>query len=242
MLKLFRKIRQSLLSENKVSKYLIYAVGEIILVVIGILIALQINNWNDDNKKDKLKQEFVNSLIVDLTKDSIQLNRNIVLNESRLNQINKLLDSIANGHYTTLEQFMRTAQRQSGLLILNNTYNTNSFNLLIASGNIDLFDEKMRTELMELNRLQSSENSINKSNVNQLLTLIGEANRKYPTSTIPFRPNKTSQLLWDNVPLNEIPRDLTNFLSREQFVTQTYINLSRNVLLQTELVLDILHK
>lgn len=53
MIKFFRKIRQRLLTENKFSKYLIYAIGEIILVVIGILIALQVNNWNEGRIKDK---------------------------------------------------------------------------------------------------------------------------------------------------------------------------------------------
>tara|TARA_R110002051_G_scaffold313163_1_gene388977 strand:- start:8492 stop:8884 length:393 start_codon:yes stop_codon:yes gene_type:complete len=46
MIKFFRKIRQNLLSEGKTGKYLKYAIGEIVLVVIGILVALQINNWN----------------------------------------------------------------------------------------------------------------------------------------------------------------------------------------------------
>ncbi|MEN2282966.1 DUF6090 family protein [Algoriphagus sp. SE2] len=46
MISLFRKIRQKLLSQNRVTRYLIYALGEILLVVIGILIALTINNWN----------------------------------------------------------------------------------------------------------------------------------------------------------------------------------------------------
>ena len=55
MLKFFRRIRQKLLSENKFSKYLIYAIGEIILVVIGILIALQINNWNE-SRKDSISE------------------------------------------------------------------------------------------------------------------------------------------------------------------------------------------
>lgn len=60
MIKFFRKIRQKLLSENKFSKYLIYAIGEIILVVIGILIALQINNWNEArNNDDKFKETFI---------------------------------------------------------------------------------------------------------------------------------------------------------------------------------------
>lgn len=51
MLKFFRRIRQNLLAEGKLRKYLIYAIGEVILVVVGILIALQFNNWNEERKK-----------------------------------------------------------------------------------------------------------------------------------------------------------------------------------------------
>ncbi|MCL6257665.1 DUF6090 family protein [Aquiflexum sp. TKW24L] len=54
MISLFRKIRQKLLEENKAGNYLKYAIGEIFLVVIGILIALQVNNWNEQ-RKDKIK-------------------------------------------------------------------------------------------------------------------------------------------------------------------------------------------
>ncbi|GLU45473.1 hypothetical protein Musp01_30970 [Muricauda sp. NBRC 101325] len=53
MIKFFRNIRKTLLNEGKTSKYLKYAVGEIILVVIGILIALHINNWNENRKIQK---------------------------------------------------------------------------------------------------------------------------------------------------------------------------------------------
>ena len=48
MIKFFRKIRYDLMEKNKTGKYFKYAIGEIVLVVIGILIALQINNWNED--------------------------------------------------------------------------------------------------------------------------------------------------------------------------------------------------
>ena len=51
MIKFFRRIRQQLLSENKTGRYFKYAIGEIILVVIGILIALSINNWNEIRKE-----------------------------------------------------------------------------------------------------------------------------------------------------------------------------------------------
>lgn len=63
MIKFFRNIRQHLLSENTFSTYLLYAIGEIILVVIGILIALQINNWNEGRKVEafeSLKAQGVN--------------------------------------------------------------------------------------------------------------------------------------------------------------------------------------
>ena len=54
MLRFFRNIIKELAAENKVTAYLRYAIGEIILVVIGILIALQINNWNERRKKAAL--------------------------------------------------------------------------------------------------------------------------------------------------------------------------------------------
>jgi hypothetical protein len=66
MLKFFRKIRQQLLSENKFSKYLLYAIGEIILVVIGILIALQLNMWSDDRKAQVQFEGFTQQLNVDV--------------------------------------------------------------------------------------------------------------------------------------------------------------------------------
>ena len=66
MIKFFRKIRENLIMENKTSKYLKYAIGEIILVVIGILIALQINNWNEDHKQQKTQQIYLEKLAVDV--------------------------------------------------------------------------------------------------------------------------------------------------------------------------------
>ncbi|MCQ0112613.1 hypothetical protein SAMN04487906_1916 [Zhouia amylolytica] len=74
MIKLFRRIRQKLLSENKLSQYIIYAIGEIILVVIGILIALQINNWNVDRIERETAYEYLQSLTADLKLDEINFN------------------------------------------------------------------------------------------------------------------------------------------------------------------------
>ena len=68
MIKFFRKIRQKLLEQNRVSKYLVYALGEIILVVIGILIALQVNNWNDNRINTRKQNQYLIELKNDLEK------------------------------------------------------------------------------------------------------------------------------------------------------------------------------
>ena len=66
MIKFFRKIRHQLLSENRVSKYILYAIGEIVLVVVGILIALQINNWNENKKIQNLIALNLYNLVEDM--------------------------------------------------------------------------------------------------------------------------------------------------------------------------------
>ena len=73
MIKFFRKIRQQLLSENKFSRYFLYAIGEIILVVLGILIALQINKWNESKIHQQAEITFIKDLKNDLEQDRIRL-------------------------------------------------------------------------------------------------------------------------------------------------------------------------
>lgn len=97
MNKFFRKIREKLLSENKFSKYFLYALGEIVLVVIGILIALQLNNWNETKKLEKLEQEYYCRLLEDAVLDIEQIKVLITLAQNRLEASNRairlLLDS-----------------------------------------------------------------------------------------------------------------------------------------------------
>ena len=71
MIKLFRNIRKKLIKEGKTTNYLKYAIGEIVLVVIGILIALQINNWNEGRKQNALAQKYLQSLYLDFLQNDV---------------------------------------------------------------------------------------------------------------------------------------------------------------------------
>jgi hypothetical protein len=84
MLSIFRKFRQKMLPQNQVPKYLIYAVGEIILVVIGILIALQINNTNESTKLRTKEVILLQEMKSNLQSDLSDLNYNIQGNKERL--------------------------------------------------------------------------------------------------------------------------------------------------------------
>ena len=82
MIKFFRKIRQRLLTENKFSKYMLYAIGEIVLVVLGILIALSINNWNEEKNDKAIEQDYLISLKDEFEFNLLELNEFIDLNQN----------------------------------------------------------------------------------------------------------------------------------------------------------------
>ncbi len=71
MIKFFRHIRQRMIKENRVSKYLLYAIGEIALVMIGILLALQVNTWNEGRKRVVHEQKVLKELLLNLRMDSL---------------------------------------------------------------------------------------------------------------------------------------------------------------------------
>ncbi|TLP71099.1 DUF6090 family protein [Maribacter sp. ACAM166] len=75
MIKFFRKIRQKTLTENKFGKYLTYAIGEIILVVIGIFLAIQLNNLNENRKEVDKEVSFLLRLKDDFNSDITDLSR-----------------------------------------------------------------------------------------------------------------------------------------------------------------------
>jgi len=87
MIKFFRKKRQNLIMENKTSKYLKYAIGEIVLVVIGILIALQVNNWNEE-RKNRGREE---NILIGLQKEFISAKEEL---QRDLNARNRYLKSV----------------------------------------------------------------------------------------------------------------------------------------------------
>lgn len=147
MIKIFRHIRQSMINQNRTKKYLLYAIGEIILVVIGILIALQINNWNETRKENNLKDVYTSRLVSDLKKD---LNTIEAIKERTKNMqtlISRFIASLdsemsVEERISVAELYFTDGWSTIGLPSQNNTYTD-----LSQTGNMKVFKD---TDLREL--------------------------------------------------------------------------------------------
>ncbi len=98
MIAFLRKIRQSLVSTGKIRSYILYAAGEIILVVIGILIALQINNWNEEYKDRQQEGSYYYKFLEDVNQDQLLLEKLVAENSQRIKYSNQLLQLLQHEH------------------------------------------------------------------------------------------------------------------------------------------------
>ena len=160
MIKFFRKIRKKLADDNKPVKYFRYAIGEILLVVIGILIALSINNWNIQQIEQNEERNYLTRLVQDLKWDINELKAVVKENQSRLYQCSVTLDML-DAHNIPYER-MKLQERTRELeidtsSILKRTFGFgltairyySKFNIsdatyreLLANGKIDLIQDK----------------------------------------------------------------------------------------------------
>lgn len=134
MIKIFRKIRKRLLTENKISRYILYAVGEIILVVIGILIALSINSWNEDRLDKKEVSTYLDQIRTELAFD-------IKIYEDDLDHIIKsvdYLDKVNRGEYDDVDLSILLTYLTKNLAPIKND---KSYTKLVESGKIQLSED-----------------------------------------------------------------------------------------------------
>src|SRR5210317_473125 len=167
MIKFFRKIRQNLLMENKTGKYFKYAIGEIVLVVIGILIALSINNFNNSIQERKIEQEYFLSLQSEFEINLNKINNSIKDNKERVNSVDEMLTLFDNNVRDTISD-KAISNLMYSVFGGEAIYNPSNGVLtdIISSGNLNLIqNKKLRQRLAsfesKLEYLKIVENAIN---------------------------------------------------------------------------------
>ncbi|NRD21844.1 hypothetical protein HNV10_01235 [Winogradskyella litoriviva] len=200
MIKFFRKIRKNLLSEGKTGKYFKYAIGEIVLVVIGIVIALQINNWNEKRKSDNILENYYHQIVTELAKD--------------YNRIHYDLNNLEANYLVTYNEFVKKlpTQKSPKAIIISSekleyttpvytNFNTNTIATLQATGDIKLMPTDIRNKLIELKNDQDRTYKASKENYDYFLKEIGRA------TALGYNPNFIS-LNGTNTVNEQLYRDL----------------------------------
>lgn len=151
MIKFFRHIRKSFIEQNKMGKYFKYAFGEILLVMIGILLALQVNNWNEGRKTKLKAKSYAQTIFNDLVSDTISINALTKRTKTYSRNINyyfNYLDSLSPSN-SNKEKLWDSIQKISYGYVKYFPIN-NSFKQMETSGNGKLLHKKQRDFLLDL--------------------------------------------------------------------------------------------
>ncbi len=166
MIKFFRKIRKTSLTDNKFGKYLKYAIGEIVLVVIGILIALQINNWNQQRIEQNKEQTYLVNIKRDLLLQLTLIDSQLESEQKYLDNAQPVLDYFYKHKNVILDselsQNLSLVTERRTFIRTDPTYTD-----LISSGNIDIIkDMEFKGKLIEYyENLERIEKVIENNNI-----------------------------------------------------------------------------
>jgi len=138
--------------ENKTGKYFKYAIGEIILVVIGILIALQVNNWNIEKTEKNREQKYLANIVLDLKKDIKSLDDLLEYRKNRLVGDNKIIEHMNGIPVDNLNELSKNIV--NSMMERNFIPNNTTFSELSNSGNLNLIsNDSIKFLLLELEEL-----------------------------------------------------------------------------------------
>ena len=152
MIHLFRKVRHKLLSENNYGIYILYAIGEIVLVMVGILLALQIDNWNEARKDRSTEEQYMERLLHDLQNDTNYFESQILLCERAVSHLDSFLIEMYKAPESPddVERIIKHSSFQTDDLTLKNS----TFRELISTGSMNIFsDQKIKVAILDYYQL-----------------------------------------------------------------------------------------
>lgn len=242
MLKLFRRFRKFQLMENNTGKYFKYAIGEITLVMIGILLALQVNNWNEGRKIKEQQLTFMTSLKKDLTADTTYLKdylakiklsyQKLKQERDRVNQKSFNKDSLINFVKNDINVFMVSFEG----------FNNNTYESIKMSGKIDLLNEPLKNNLFELSVIQESGFEVYENLRNDYFDEIESLNAKYPiaVSFSFLKKNSHSITIWSDIDEKDLLLQLNSWgTGKANFYNNITKNFT-NALEKTKTVLSLI--
>jgi hypothetical protein len=239
MVKIFRNIRQKLAAENKVMAYLRYAIGEILLVVIGILIALQVNNWNEHRKQNTQKNLIIQSLVTDLSMDTLMISKTLNTLWKDTTEVMGFVNRMSNSD-VTLDTLIQIARFEFDPKIhVTVTFNDNTFRSLLSTGNINILDKWMQDEILQLNLMHDDNISRSDLNIQAYVNQVISYERMYPLSDYGnISPHSNlADAIWLKVKFEQLGTDLNALLAIRNITDIYAIGQLKNIQEKTKQIL-----
>lgn len=157
-MKLFRKIRQRLIDTGDLKRYLLYAIGEVLIIAIGILFALQLNNWNSSRIEKQSERKSYSNIKRQVVDDLNELSEVIKFNIHFINQFEKANKYILTNNHDAIDTLAYIAMNLSQFSDFHSSGNI--YETLVNSGDIKLL--KNDSISGKLQKLEMTYNSINR--------------------------------------------------------------------------------
>ncbi len=205
MINFFRKIRQRLLAKNKFREYLIYALGEIILVVIGILIALSINNWNEETKKRAVEVNYLLNIKADLLKE---IRNNEIFVNLRLEKAENCFFLLHIPQPVTMENVQEyTDKYEQVFLVKAFVPFNNTFKELLSSGNLSLIkNDSIKNALLDLDKMYADISIIERHMKREFEQYLYDTNLKNISALGFYDVSRPTNLVTNRLQIEDIPK------------------------------------
>jgi hypothetical protein len=195
--------------ENKTSKYFKYAVGEIFLVVIGILIALQINNWNEERKQNIQLKTAIQSVYNDLIADSLLINQSLPLvyqrNTTNTNLLRRSYATEAN-----LDTLVKIMKSEFPVRWYSSPpFNTNTFSNLKSTGAFDILPSEIKKPLSYYYTVMESNQDLVEKTLDQYRIQLDDFVKKYNIIGRLYDDNYDNSYLYNHTWVNVDSKDFT---------------------------------
>ena len=238
MIKFFRRIRQNLLSEGKTNKYLKYAIGEIVLVVVGILIALAINNWNETRKNKSTLTNYTESLIKDLKQDIIILNEqtNFALSDNKVLQ--NLIERLSSPHVNNDSLIKIVRNELPTTFKAFRPLNNKTMLAIQSNGTLEYYDDTTYDYLIDLQTVQTIRSDIIKGQINNHNLQFQEMLSKYSIGEYKSLSGPLTESAWSSINPDDLYRNVEIYITSRKWMNDKG-NINRDLIMTaTEKVLN----
>lgn len=242
MINFFRKIKYSSNTKSKLRKYFFIPIKDILLIVISIVIALHVNNWKENREKERLRSDYLESLVIALKEDISMLNIgiNVIIKDSlKVNQIIKRLRK-PDSNFDTLLKIARN-EFDSKASTISGFYD-NTYDALLTTRDIDLFDPWLHKSLMRINMIHNESLLMLNLSINYYTSTYNLYTQKYTLKQYNFLNKELYNLIWEDVDKREFVADFNGFISKRVEHNKTILNSFNFVKRETEIVLDSISK